>query len=35
MNRGYGLGRFLIDLFLTSITGGLWLLFLLIRYIRR
>jgi hypothetical protein len=29
MSRGrYGLGSFLIDLFLTSLTGGLWLLYL-------
>lgn len=35
MGKGYGLGSFLIDLFLTSITGGLWLLFLLIRFIKR
>ena len=32
---GYGLGSFLIDLFLTSITGGLWLLWIVLRYLRR
>jgi hypothetical protein len=32
---GYGLGRFIIDLFLISMTGGLWLLWILLRYLRR
>jgi len=33
--KHYGLGKFLVDLFLTSITGGLWLLFILLRYLKR
>jgi hypothetical protein len=33
--KGYGVVGFLVDLFLTSITGGLWLLFILLRYVRR
>lgn len=33
--KRYGLGKFILDLFLTCVTGGLWLLFILLRYIRR
>jgi cell shape-determining protein MreD len=32
---GYGIVGFLIDLLLTSLTGGLWLLFILLRYLRK
>ena len=36
MSKGkYGLGRFLIDLFLTSMTGGLWLVWIVLKYFRR
>lgn len=34
-NKKYGLGSFIIDLLLGSITGGLWWIYLLIRYIKR
>jgi len=35
MSKGkYGLGDFIIDLILTSITGGLWLLWILFRFLR-
>lgn len=30
----YGLGRFLIDLILTALTGGLWLVYLIFKFIR-
>lgn len=33
--KRYGLGRFIVDIILTIVTGGLWLLFILLRYIRR
>jgi hypothetical protein len=32
--KSYGLFRFLWDFFLGCITGGLWWVFLLIRYLR-
>jgi len=36
MSKGsYGLGSFLFDLFMTWITGGIWLLWILFRYMRR
>ena len=36
MSKGrYGVLNFLFDLFMTSITGGLWLLWLLLKYIKR
>lgn len=34
MKKKYGLGGFLLDCFLTVITGGLWLVYLLIKYLR-
>lgn len=33
-NKPYGLGRFIIDLLLGFITGGLWWVFLLFRAVR-
>ena len=32
--KKYGLGRFLIDLLLTTLTGGLWLAYLIFKFIR-
>lgn len=32
--KKYGCGMILFDLFLTLITGGLWLIWLLIKYLR-
>lgn len=32
--KKYGLFRFLLDLFLTAITGGLWLVYLVLKWIR-
>lgn len=32
--KKYGVIDFLIDLLLTSITGGLWLVYLLFKFIR-
>jgi hypothetical protein len=32
---GYGVVKFMVDLFLISVTGGLWLLWILLRYLRR
>jgi hypothetical protein len=34
IGRRYTLGRFVLDLFLTVITHGLWLLWLLFKYLR-
>lgn len=33
--KRYGFWNFIVDLFLISITGGLWLLWILLRYLRR
>ena len=33
--KPYGLGRFLLDLFLIAITGGLWLIWIFVREMRR
>lgn len=33
--RRYGLGMFLFDLFMCFITSGLWLLWMLFRFLRR
>lgn len=33
--KKYGVLNFLFDLFMTSITGGLWLLWIILRYLRR
>lgn len=32
--KKYGLGRFIIDFVLTVVTGGLWLLYLVLRALR-
>lgn len=32
--RNYKLHNFLFDLFMTCITGGLWLIWLLVKYLR-
>lgn len=32
--KKYTLGKFILDLFLTSITGGLWLIWILFRFLR-
>jgi len=34
MSRRYGFGSLLLDLFLTMITGGLWLIWIVIRFLR-
>jgi hypothetical protein len=34
IGRRYTFGRFLLDLFLTVITHGLWLLWLLFKFLR-
>ena len=33
-NSKYGLGKFIIDVVLTLITGGLWLIWIFVREIR-
>ena len=33
-NKKYGLGKFLLDVILTLITGGLWLIWIFFREIR-
>ena len=33
--RSYGLGAFLLDLILTFLTGGLWLIWIFVREMRR
>ena len=33
--KPYGLGRFLLDLFLIAITGGLWLIWIFVREMRK
>jgi hypothetical protein len=35
MKKKYGLGRLFLDVFLTVITGGAWLIVLLIIFLRR
>jgi hypothetical protein len=36
MSKGhYGIMSFIFDLIMISITGGLWLLWILLRYMRR
>lgn len=35
MSKKYGFGNLLMDLFLIWITGGLWLLVLLVKYLRK
>lgn len=34
MGKGYGLMRFMIDLFLINVTGGIWLVWMLFKFIR-
>ena len=34
-HRRYGLGAFLLDIILTCITGGLWLIWIFCREMRR
>lgn len=31
----YGLGRLLLDIILTLVTGGLWLIVIVIQFLRR
>ena len=31
----YGIGNFLLDIFMTGITGGLWLVWVFVREMRR
>lgn len=33
--RRYGLGNFILDAILTVITGGLWLIWIFVREVRR
>ena len=33
-NRKYGLGNFLMDVILTCLTGGLWLIYIFVREMR-
>ena len=33
-NKKYGLGKFMVDMLLTWITGGFWLLWVIFRFIR-
>ena len=32
--RRYGLGQFLLDIILTGLTGGLWLIWIFVREMR-
>lgn len=34
-NRHYGMGNFLLDVLLVAITGGLWLIWIFVREMRR
>ena len=34
-NRRYGFVRFMVDIVLTIITGGLWLLYLIFKVLRK
>jgi hypothetical protein len=33
--KKYGLGKFLVDAVLTCVTGGLWLIWIFVREMRR
>lgn len=33
-NKNYGCGMILFDIFMTIITGGLWLIWLFVKYVR-
>ena len=35
MKKNYGILNFLLDLVLTGLTGGLWLIWILFRFLRR
>lgn len=35
MSRRYGFGNFLFDMFMIFLTGGLWLIWIFIREMRR
>lgn len=35
MRNKYGLGKFLLDVILTVLTGGLWLIWIFVREMRR
>ena len=35
MKGGYGLGKFILDLVLIGATGGLWLIFIVLRFLRK
>lgn len=35
MKNEYGIGKLLLDLFLIWITGGLWLIVLLVKFLRQ
>lgn len=35
MKKKYGFFNFLLDLVLTGLTGGLWLIWILFRFLRR
>lgn len=35
MNKSYGFGSLLFDIIMTCITGGLWLVVILIKFLRR
>ena len=34
MKKNYGLGSFIFDCFMIMITGGLWLLWIVLRFLR-
>lgn len=34
MKKKYGFGSLLLDLFLTFITGGLWLIVIVVKFLR-
>ena len=35
MRPRYGIGNFLLDIFMTCVTGGLWLIWIFVREMRR
>lgn len=35
MARNYGVGHFIVDAFLVVVTGGLWLIWIFVREMRR
>jgi hypothetical protein len=34
MKNDYGLGKLLLDLFLIAITGGLWIVVIIVKFLR-